>query len=136
MNAAVEQLELIGRQRVAVPDSYQRETALKCKSRAHAVRKCVEISNLEAKEIYGPLGIEQSQWSRIWAGTAFLNPDLKFQLMDLCGNDVPLIYDALSRGYELQRVKSSLESRIQQLETELADERRVTRRLGEMLRGQ
>jgi hypothetical protein len=103
MNAAAEQLELIGKQPVVIPDSYQQETALKCRSRAHAIRKCVEISNLEAKEIYGPLGIDQAQWSRIWSGGAFLNPDLKFPLMDVCGNDVPLRYDAAMRGYELVR---------------------------------
>src|SRR5690348_2237662 len=136
MSAVAGQLELIGKQRVTVPDAYQRETALKCKSRLHAVRKCAEISNLEAKEIYGPLGIDQAQWSRIWAGTAFLNPDLKFQFMDLCGNDVPFLYDALMRGYEVHRIKSDLEARVHELETELENERRVVRRLGEMLRGQ
>lgn len=136
MSAVAGQLELIGKQRVVVPDDYQRETALKCKNRLHAVRKCAEISNLEAKEIYGPLGIDQAQWSRIWAGTAFLNPDLKFQFMDLCGNDVPLLYDGLMRGYELTRIKSSLEAENARLRDELEAERRVVRRLGEMLRCQ
>lgn len=134
MSADVEQLELLGKQRATVPDSYQQETALKCKSRQHAIRKCVEISNLEAKEIYGPLGIDQAQWSRIWSGSAFLHPDLKFQLMEVCGNDVPLRYDALMRGYELTRIKSSLEAEVAKLRAELEDERRVVRRLGEMLR--
>lgn len=136
MSAAVEQLELIGKQRVTVPDAYQQETALKCRSRTHALRKCVELSDLEPKEIYGPLGIDQAQWSRIWAGTAFLNPDLLFPLMDLCGNDVPVRYDAIMRGYELTRIKTSLEAEVARLTAELEDERRVTRRLGEMLRGQ
>jgi hypothetical protein len=135
MNAAVEQLELIGRQRVVIPDDYQHQTAQKCKSRSHALRKCVELANFEtAKEVYGPLGIDQAQWSRIWAGTAYMDPDLLFSLMDLCGNDVPLRYDALMRGYELIRVKSGLEERIAGLEKELAEERRVIQRLGAMLR--
>jgi hypothetical protein len=136
MSAAVEQLELIGKQRVTVPDAYQQETALKCKSRSHALRKCVELSDLEPKEIYGPLGIDQAQWSRIWAGTAFLNPDLLFPLMDLCGNDVPVRYDAIMRGYELIRIKNDLEAQLEQAKQELEDERRVNRRLVSMLRGQ
>jgi hypothetical protein len=136
MNAAVEQLEMLGKPGVTVPDDYQQQTAIKCKGRHHALLKCVEISDLTPKQIYSPLGIEQSQWSRIIAGTAFLNPDLKFQLMDVCGNDVPLRYDAFMRGYELTRIKTSLEAEVAQLRAELEDERRVTRRLGEMLRGQ
>jgi hypothetical protein len=63
-----------------------------------------------------------------------MDPDLLFSLMDLCGNDVPLRYDALMRGYELIRVKSGLEERIAGLEKELAEERRVIQRLGAMLR--
>jgi plasmid maintenance system antidote protein VapI len=135
MNAAVEQLEMLGKPGVTVPDDYQQQTALKCKSRHHALLKCVEISDLTPKQIYSPLGIEQSQWSRIIAGTAFLNPDLKFQLMDVCGNDVPLRYDAWMRGYELHRIRTGLEEKVVQLESELADKDRVIRYLGEMLRG-
>jgi hypothetical protein len=135
MNAAVEQLEMLGRRGERVPDDYQRATALKCRSSHHALLKCVEISDLTAKQIYSPLGIEQSQWSRIIAGTAFLNPDLRSPLMELCGNDVPLLYEGIQRGYELTRVKTNLEARVAQLEAELMDERRVTKRLGEMLRG-
>jgi hypothetical protein len=134
---AVEQLPLLSRLREVIPDDYQRQTALKCKSRTHAIRKCVEISTVENhKEIYGPLGIDQAQWSRIWAGTAFLNPDLKFQLMEVCGNDVPVLYDGLVRGYELTRIKSSLEAENAKLRQELEDERRVVLRLGAMLRNQ
>ncbi len=136
MNAAVEQLELIGRQRVVIPDDYQQQTALKCKSRSHALKKCVELANFEhAKEVYLPLGIDQGQWSRIWAGTAYMDPDLLYPLMDLCGNDVPVRYDVLMRGYEEPvRVKSDLESRVAKLEQELADERRLTMRLASALR--
>jgi hypothetical protein len=131
---AVAQLTLLGPTREVIPDDYQRQTVLKCKSRSHALHKCVEISNLEAKEIYGPLGIEQSQWSRIWAGTAFLNPELLYPLMDLCGNDVPVLYDVWKRGFEAQRVKSDLEAENARLRQELEDERRVVLRLGAMLR--
>lgn len=135
MNATVEQLELIGKQRVVVPDDYQQQTALKCRSRSHALRKCVEIANFDLpKEVYMPLGIDQGQWSRIWAGTAYMDPDLLFPLMDLCGNDVPLRYDAIQRGYDLVRVKSDLEAKVAKLEQELADERRLTLRLASALR--
>ncbi len=137
MNAAVEQLEMLGRPGVKVPDEYQQQTALKCKSRLHAMLKCVEISDLTPKQIYGPLGIEQRQWSRIVAGTAFLNPEQLFPLMVLCGNVVPLRYDVWKCGFSpLVPVRTDLEYRIAQLEADLADERRVTKRLGEMLRGQ
>jgi hypothetical protein len=137
MNAQVEQLELIGRQRVAIPDDYQQQTALKCKSRTHALRKCVELANFEyPKEVFLPLGIDQGQWSRIWAGTAHMDPDLLFPLMDICGNDVPVRYDAFMRGYDdLKRKPTDLEKRVYDLEAENAHKDRVIRSLGEMLRG-
>lgn len=138
MSAAVEQLELIGKSRVSIPDDDQWRAALACKNRQHAIRKCVELANFEyPKEVYIPLGIDQGQWSRIWAGTAFLNPDLKFPLMDLCGNVVPVLYDVWKCGFQRpERVRSTLEAENAQLRAELEDERRVVRRLGEMLRGQ
>jgi hypothetical protein len=138
MNAAVEQLELIGRQRVVIPDDYQWETALKCKSRSHAFRKCVELGDFEyPKELYIPLKIDQGQWSRIWAGTAFPDPDVLFDLMHLCGNVVPVLYDVHTCGFKRpERVKSSLEAELEQTKQELEDERRVNRRLVSMLRGQ
>lgn len=120
MNAQVEQLNLIGKQRVAIPVDYQEQTARKCKSRSHALRKCVEISDLEAKEIYGPLGIDQGQWSRIWAGTAYPDPDILFDLMTLCGNTVPVRYDAWVLGCELKPLRNDLEQRVADLETENA----------------
>lgn len=135
MNAAVNQLEMLGNPGTKIPDDYQRATALKCRSSHHALLKCVEISDLTAKQIYSPLGIEQSQWSRIVAGTAYLNHDLRSPLMELCGNDVPLLYEGIQRGYELTRVKTDLEARLQQAEADLADKDRVIRYLGEMLRG-
>jgi hypothetical protein len=134
MNAQVEQLDFIEKRRVAIPDDYQQQTALKCRSRLHALRKCVELANFDHhKEVYLPLGIDQGQWSRIWAGTAYLDPEMLFPLMDLCGNDVPLRYDAIQRGYELVRIKSGLEAQLAQALTELADERRLTVRLAQAL---
>ncbi len=125
MNAQVEQLNLIGKQRVAIPEDYQEQTARKCKSRSHAWRKCIEISDLEPKEIYGPLGIDQAQWSRIWAGTAYPNPDLLFDFMTLCGNHVPLRYDALICGFELKPIRTGLEQLVDDLKTENAELRRA-----------
>jgi hypothetical protein len=54
--------------------------------------------------------------------------------MDLCGNDVPVLYDVWKRGFEAQRVKSDLEAENAKLRQELEDERRVVLRLGAMLR--
>jgi hypothetical protein len=134
MNAQVEQLNLIGKQRVVIPEDYQEATARKCKSRSHALRKCVEIADLEAKEIYGPLGLEQSSWSRIWAGNAYLNPDLYFNVMELCANHVPLRYDAWICGFELKPIRSGIEQRVVDLETENAELRRAIELLAQAFR--
>ena len=135
MNQNAEQLEMLGRHGVTLSAEFQDEVTRGCRDRHHALVKCYEVSNLQPKQVYLPLGIEQGTFSRILGGTAYLPHTLKFQFMDICGNDIPLRYDALGRGYELKPVQSTLEQENEKLRAELEDERRVNRRLAEMLRG-
>lgn len=85
-----------------------------------AVVLCVQASGLEDKEVYLSLGIDAGHWSRIMKGDAHFPVNKLGDLMDLCGNEAPLIWLAQSRGKGLVLLKSEAERRIEELETKLA----------------
>ena len=128
------QLPLIGRRGPLISVELQEEVARGCVDRAHAVRKCWELSNLEPKEVHDPLDIDQGTFSKILSGKAFLPPNKKFDFMRLCGNLVPLRYDAMQLGFELKPIRNSLERENAELKAELEQERLLNRRLAELIR--
>lgn len=60
-------------------------------------------------QIYKPLDIDAGHWTRICNGTANFPMDKLYDFMDLCGNDVPLIWLAERRKYSLKRRLSDVE---------------------------
>lgn len=57
------------------------------------------------------------------SGQAYFPNNKEQALMDLCGNEIPLRWDALKRRYELRPLRSDLERRVAELEEQLAQER-------------
>jgi hypothetical protein len=98
-----------------------------------------QFSELEDKQIYGPLGIDPSHWTKITKGTASPPADERFlQFMDIVGNEFPLIWLAEARGYEWLSIRkhcSDLERENQNLKRELEDHKRAVRLLLESTRG-
>ena len=89
-----------------------------------AIRLCQQMSGLDDKEIAGKNGIvaDVAQWSRITRSCQHYFPQDKLgALMDVCGNEAPLIWLARSRGYELVPLETEMERRLR-LEHEKADE--------------
>lgn len=84
-----------------------------------ALNLCIQVSGLEDKEIYGSLGIDAGQWTRIRKGDGHFPPNLESDLMRLCGNIVPLLWSAAHEGYELRPIKSELEAQVEELQREL-----------------
>ncbi len=80
-----------------------------------AIRLCQQLSGLEDKEIVGKRGIvpDLAQWSRITrSGRHYFPQDKLNAFMDLCGNEVPLIWLARSRGYDLRPLETEMERRL------------------------
>lgn len=100
------------------------DVALRPKSFHGALMLCCQLSGLEEKEISLPLRIDAAQWSRICQGTAHFPPNKLVPLMDLCGNEVPLLWLAHSRGYGLVMLKSEAERRAEAAETEAEELRK------------
>jgi len=86
-----------------------------------ALMLCADLSGLEDKEIYGHLGIDAGQWTRIKKGEAFFPDNKESALMRLCGNTVPIIWAAFNEGFGLVPLKTELEARIADLELQVSE---------------
>jgi len=103
--------------REEIPDS----AILKCKEMKAALRMCVEQSGMELQDVAFRLNIEYGHLKRMLNA----NDDRHFpmdrlnDLMTICGNEIPLRWLALSRGYGLHRLKTKLEEENEHLRSEL-----------------
>jgi hypothetical protein len=135
MPANDNQLEMLGRGASRVGSDAQEEVARGCRDRHHALVKCYELSNLTPKQVYGSLGIQQSAFSRIISGTEFPDPNKLFDWMTLCGNIIPVRYDALQVKHELVPMRTDVEEKLRVAEEENADLRRAMKLMGDLMRG-
>lgn len=101
----------------------------------HAVEQCFNLSCLDPKQVYGPLGINQATFSKIISGQAFLDPNLRLSFMQLCGNELPLLYEADRLGFELRAKRTPLERQLQEKEQEIADLTKTVELLTNLVRG-
>lgn len=109
-------------------EEIQDATIAKCKDLRAALRLCIEISGLERKDVAFQIGILDNHLSRMLAENSednrhFPTEKIAF-LMDICGNEIPLRWMAMSRGYGLYRLRTALEIENEKLKTELDRERR------------
>ena len=54
--------------------------------------------------------------------------------MDLCGNEVPLTWLALNRGYELKPLESETERKLRETEARLAEKERELEVIADFMR--
>ncbi len=123
------QLELLGGQ---IFDHVEIDTASVKKqgSLNAAIVLCITASGLDRKQVYGALGIDAATFSRIESGQAHFPPNKLSNLMDLCGNEAPLIWLCESRGYDfasMRQHRSDQERRLAELEQENHDLKRLLR---------
>ena len=105
------------------------------KSLLSAIALCAQAAGLQDKELYLPLGIDASHWSRIIKGDAHFPLERLGPLMDLCGNEAPLEWLAHSRGYELRPLETEV-ARMLREKTERTEElENENRLLRDMLMG-
>lgn len=104
-----------------------------------AIKLCISVAGFESdKEVYGALGIDAGHWSRIHRGEAHFPVDKLSTLMDLCGNEAPLLWLVHARGYDtaaLRKRETEMERRVRELEEKLEVERTRSRVLVEALSG-
>lgn len=94
------------------------------RSMTGAINLCINASGLSDKEVADALDIDQATWSRIRSRQAYFPQDKLDSLVNICGNEAPLLWWADQRGYELKPLRGELEQRIADLEQKLADKDR------------
>jgi hypothetical protein len=97
------------------------ELVVKQPSLSAAIALCVQVSGLEEKEVYLSLEIDAGHWTRIMKGDAHFPVNKLNSLMDLCGNEAPVLWLAHSRGYGLVMLKSEAERRAELAEHRAAE---------------
>lgn len=122
-------------QRIKISD----ELLTRQKNLAGAIALCIQLSGLDDKEIYLTLEIDAGHWTRIKKGEAHFPVNKLDELMELCGNEVPLYWQLMHRGYdphslrkqetETERENRLLRERVAQLEHEREIELRLFRDL-------
>lgn len=71
-----------------------------------AIKLCISMAGFDSdKEVFLPLGIDAGHWSRICKGDAHFPIDKLCSLMDLCGNEAPLLWLTDARGYEMASLR-------------------------------
>lgn len=85
-----------------------------------AVALCAAVSGKPDKQIYSELGIDPGHWSRIRKGDAHFPLDKLSDLMDICGNEAPLLWLAHHRGYDVDSMHRRQTETERQLEAERA----------------
>jgi hypothetical protein len=136
MAANFQQIEMLGTQAVALSVAAQEEIARQCKDRHDAMVKCFLHSGLEPKAVYLPLRMSQTQFSLFLNRKAYIPHDREREFVGLCGNEIPLRFDAFKSGHTLVPIQTGLQAEVDALKHELAEERRLVSRLAQMLRGQ
>lgn len=88
-----------------------------------------DFAELEDKEVYEPLQVDSSHWTKIGKGTASPPADERFvRYFDIVKNEFPLIWLAEKRGYDwttIRKHRSNDQKRIADLEQENRDLKRA-----------
>lgn len=89
---------------------------------------CAELAGYEPKTLQFRLNMDKGQWSRWESGHEGVMWPKLCSLMDVCGNDAPVLWMMHQRGYDLhsiRKIESAVEQENRLLREEVAALRRV-----------
>lgn len=86
-----------------------------------AIKLCIDVAGLNDQQVADALDIDSGQLSRIKNGGMHFPPNKLNPLQDLCGNEIPLRWQAMTRGWELKRRMSAIEAENAKLRVQLAE---------------
>lgn len=98
------------------------------KSLGGAIGLCAKAAGYEGKQVQELLHTDKAQFSRWESGSEGVVWPKLTALMDVCGNDAPLLWMVNARGYDLhamRKLETSVERENRQLKEENAALRRV-----------
>jgi hypothetical protein len=89
-----------------------------------AISLCANKSGLQDKLIAADVGVDNAVWSRFKTGQNAPNGEQLDKLMTRCGNEAPLFWLLLRRGYDprsLRRIETDVERENRELRERVAD---------------
>ena len=92
-----------------------------------AIRLCIETTGIAPKEVAFSLNMDSGHLSRMINTSddpRHFPPERLNDLMDICGNEIPLKWQAQSRGYGIHLLKTALELENEKLRKELEEKNR------------
>lgn len=69
-----------------------------CRNAREALSRCIRLSGLSDEEVAKRLDISKGYLSKVLNGRASLDGDRRIKAMQICGNVLPLQYEAWSLG--------------------------------------
>jgi hypothetical protein len=114
---------------ISIPHDFDISAIARKKTLGGAIELCAEVAGFELdKQLSGRLQVDKSQFSRWLSGEEGIKWP-KFDLvMDVCGNDVPVLWMLHQRGYDLHSVRK-LESSTERENRMLREENAALRRV-------
>ena len=113
---------------IGFPSEVTAQEVMRKTSLGGAIDLCAEVAGLEPKQIQAELRLDKAQWSRWTSGSeGVIWPKLQ-AVMDLCGNDAPVLWMCHSRGYDLASLRKR-ESELQHQLRLVQEENRALRRV-------
>ena len=114
---------------VSIPVDIRPEEVAREKTLGEALHLCAKLAGFGLdKELQQQLGTDKSQFSRWMGGTEGIVWPKFTKLMDVCGNDAPLLWMLHQRGYDLHSVRK-LESETEKVNRQLREENAALRRV-------
>ena len=117
---------------LAIPSAVTPEEVARKHSLGSAIELCAEVAGYGLdKQLALALKVDKGQFSRWCSGTEGVMWGKLAALMDVCGNDAPLLWMAHQRGYDLHAMRK----RESELERELRHAREENLALRRVLQG-
>jgi plasmid maintenance system antidote protein VapI len=111
---------------ISLPVEVRPEEVMRKQTLGASIDLCRELIGKEEKEVQDDLGTDKAQFSRWKSGQEGIVWAKFVRLMDLCGNDAPLLWMVHQRGYDLYSLRRR--------ETETERENRLLREENAALR--
>lgn len=95
-----------------------------------AINLCAKVAGLTSKQVQDELKTDKAQYSRWTDDIEGIKWGKFVALMDVCGNDAPLLWMLHARGYDLsalRRIETELERQNRELREENTALKRVVR---------
>lgn len=114
---------------VAIPVDINVDEVARKRTLGASIELCAELAGFGLdKELQQRLGVDKAQFSRWHSGAEGIVWPKFSQLMDVCGNDAPVLWMLHQRGYDLHSVRKT-ETETERKLRQVMDENRLLRQV-------